>query len=105
MKQSKKQSQSKVEGINDFVKKELKAYEERMDEIFQSHSEPIQFKVSDMLRGKCMFIEAAKINQCCSDIIEAVSKDETLKLIEVDNRLAKPTSDITLKILFGNVIA
>ena len=87
------------------MKKELKAYESRMEEIFQSHSEPIHFKVSDMLRGKCMFIEAEKINQCCSDIIEAVSKDETLKLIEVDNRLTKPTSDITLKILFGNVIA
>jgi hypothetical protein len=76
-----------------------------MNEIFEKTEKPIEFKVSDMLRAKCMFIEVDKINACCSDIINAVEKDGSLQLIEIDNRLRKGTSDITLKILFGDVIS
>jgi hypothetical protein len=76
-----------------------------MNEIFEKTEKPIAFKVSDMLRAKCMFIDVDKINACCSEIISAVEKDSNLKLIEVDNRLRMGTSDITLKILFGNVIS
>jgi hypothetical protein len=32
-------------------------------------------------------------------------ENQDLKLIKLDNRLSKPTSDLVLKILFGNTIA
>ena len=78
-----------------------------MDKIFDTLEKPINFKVSDMLRGKCMFSSVDRINQCCSDILKAIEADKSgaLKLIEIDNRLQKETSDLVMKILFGKVIA
>jgi hypothetical protein len=78
-----------------------------MGNIFKTQKEPIPFKVDDMLRGMCLFSDISNINQCCSDILWALKKKENqdLKLIKLDNRLNKPTSDIVLKILFGNTIA
>jgi len=76
-----------------------------MNAIFLTHEKPIEFKVSDMLRGKCMFADVSKINKCCSDIIDIVDKDGSIKLIEVKNRLRKGTSDLSLKLLFGSVVA
>ena len=60
-----------------------------------------------MLRGKCLFADISNINQCCTDILKALEKKENqdLKVIKLDNRLNKPTSDLTIKILFGNTIA
>ena len=52
-----------------------------MNAIFLTHEKPIEFKVSDMLRGKCMFMDVSKINKCCSDIEDMVSKDGSIKLI------------------------
>jgi hypothetical protein len=78
-----------------------------MEHIFETYKEPIPFKVDDMLRGKCLFADISNINQCCADILEALKKQENqdLKVIKLDNRLNKPTSDLVLKILFGNTIA
>ncbi len=78
-----------------------------MKEIYDNLKDPLQFKVSDMLRGKCAFAVVEKINQCCADIIAALETEKYshLKLIEIDNRLRKGTSDLVLKILFGDVIA
>jgi hypothetical protein len=78
-----------------------------MKEIYDNLKEPLYFKVSDMLRGKCAFAVVEKINQCCADIKSALETKQYshLKLIEIDNRLRKGTSDLVLKILFGNVIA
>ena len=105
MKGSKQKITSETKGIDAYVKNQLKTYEGRMKEIFETYDQPIAFKVSDMLRGKCMFKNITKINQCCSEIINAIQKDKEIKLIEIKNRLRMPTSDIKLKILFGNVIA
>lgn len=60
-----------------------------------------------MLRGKCAFSVVEKINQCCSDIRSALTaeKYKHIKLIEIDNRLKKGTSDLVLKILFGSIVA
>ena len=76
-----------------------------MRDLYDNLKEPLYFKVSDMLRGKCAFSVIEKINQCCTDIKEALKTKQYshLKLIEVDNRLRKGTSDLVLKILFGNV--
>lgn len=78
-----------------------------MKKLYERVKEPIPFKVSDMLRGKCLFASVENINQCCSDIIEALSNDfsKTVRVVEIDNRLRKGTSDLVLKILYGDVIA
>ena len=78
-----------------------------MRDIYDNLKEPLYFKVSDMLRGKCAFSVVEKINKCCTDIKEAIEngKYKHLKLIEIDNRLRMGTSDLVLKILYGNVIA
>lgn len=59
-----------------------------------------------MLKCTCSFSVVEKVNQCCTDIQDALKTDKYkhLKLIEIDNRLKKSTSDLILKILFGNVI-
>jgi hypothetical protein len=59
-----------------------------------------------MLKCTCSFSVVEKINQCCNDIQDSLKTDKYkhLKLIEIDNRLNKGTSDLILKILFGNVI-
>jgi hypothetical protein len=59
-----------------------------------------------MLRGICAFSIIEKVNQCCADIKTALrtQKYSHLKLIEIDNRLSKGTSDLVLTILFGDVI-
>jgi hypothetical protein len=75
--------------------------------IFETWKQPIPFKVDDMLRGKCLFADISNINQCCTDILEVLKKEENLDLqvIKLDNRLDKDTSDLVLKILFGKTIA
>ena len=75
--------------------------------MFETWRKPIHFKVDDMLKGKCLFPDISNINQCCTEILEALRKEENqdLKVIKLDNRLNKPTSDLVLKILFGNTIA
>lgn len=78
-----------------------------MANIYNNLKKPLNFVVSDMLRGKCAFSVVEKINQCCFDIKQALKTDKYkhLKIIEIDNRLRMGTSDLVLKILFGNIIA
>ncbi len=78
-----------------------------MENIFKTLDQPIEFKVTDMLRGKCLFAAVDKINDCCFEIMESLKKEENkdLKLIEIDNRLKQSTSDLVLKVLFGNIVA
>lgn len=54
-----------------------------------------------------MFATVENINKCCQDIINTLSlqRNNYFQLIEIDNRLRKPTSDLVLKLGFGNVIA
>lgn len=86
---------------------ERKLYENEITEIFETKNDPIDFKVDDMLRAKCLFSGVDKINECCQEILNTLNKQDNkdLKLIKLSNRLKKPTSDINIKILFGNVIA
>ncbi len=75
--------------------------------MFETWRKPIPFKVGDMLRGKCLFADISNINQCCTEILEVLRKEENqdLKVIKLNNRLNKPTLDLTIEILFGNTIA
>ena len=70
-----------------------------------TYDKPIPFTVSDMLRGKCMFSDIHRINQCCTEIRKEVEAGGKVKIIEIDNRLQKQNSDLVLKLLYGNVIA
>lgn len=90
-----------------FTAQEYSEYEQKMKRIFSKATGPIPFKVSDLLRGKCVFSSVERINKCCADIKEEVRRreGEGLRLIEVDNRLAKGNSDLVLKVLFGSTIA
>jgi hypothetical protein len=54
--------------LEEMVEDERKKYELKMKEIYDNLKEPLSFKVSDMLRGKCAFAFVEKINQCCADI-------------------------------------
>jgi hypothetical protein len=54
-----------------------------MNNIFSTWSKPIPFKVDDMLRGKCLFASVGKINKCCSDILEALKKEENKDLVVI----------------------
>jgi hypothetical protein len=62
---------------------EKAAYEKQMENIFETLDQPIDFKVSDMLRGKCLFAGVDKINDCCDEILESLKKEKNkdLKLI------------------------
>ena len=41
--------------LKDFIFEEEKYYYQQLEEIFSQVDEEIQFTVSDMVRGKCMF--------------------------------------------------
>ena len=62
---------------------------EKMSSVIATYDKPIPFEVSDMLRGKCMFSDIHRINQCCTEILEEVKVGGKVKIIEVDNRLQK----------------
>lgn len=74
--------------------------------MYNSLDKPIFFKVTDMLRGKCMFSGVDKINQCCTELKKAI-EDKGYRLVEIDNRLRGKTgtSDLVLKIMIGDTIA
>lgn len=52
-----------------FAKKEYHFYKKQMESMYDSMDEPIKFKVSDMLRGKCLFSNVSQINRACSKIV------------------------------------
>lgn len=62
----------------------------------------IEFTVSDLLRGKCMFNKISHINAAAKKIIEKVEQrsraGENIQIVEIDNRLSKITTDLVLKI-------
>jgi len=84
----------------DYLENVLKQVYEKMDKI--------EFSVSDLLRGKCMFNKIAHINQAAQKIIEKVAerakKGENIQIVEVDNRLSKITTDLVLKIRMGDLV-
>lgn len=60
-----------------FTTQEYAEYERKMKKLFTQTDRPIPYKVSDLLRGKCVFTTVEKINKCCSDIKELIKKKES----------------------------
>jgi len=79
-----------------------------MRKLFESSNGVIEFKVSDMVRGKCMFNSVAKINNCATSIIVKIRQIErqggNIRLVEIDNRLSGITCDLVLKIQINESI-
>jgi hypothetical protein len=59
-----------------FTTQEYAEYEQKMKKLFSQADRPVPYKVSDLLRGKCVFTSLEKINKCCSDIKELIKKRE-----------------------------
>ena len=62
--------------------------------MYNSLDKPIFFKVTDMLRGKCMFSGVDKINQCCTELKKAIDEagmpEDVLKNVRKEfKRLAR----------------
>lgn len=72
----KKSTMRESDSLREMVAKELKEYEEKIAEIYEGLQKPLVFRVNDMLRAKCMFASVERINQCCSDIIETLTREE-----------------------------
>jgi hypothetical protein len=47
-----------------------------MKKIFATINCPLPYKVSDLLRGKCVFTSIKKINKCCSDIRDFIENSK-----------------------------
>ena len=64
------------------------------------------FKISDMVRGKCVFIEVEDIIETVNDIKRFVARDGRFGLAEIESRFTNPIpiSDVTLKIVLNNQI-
>lgn len=89
--------------LDDYLKEEEVDYNSQMKNIYDQIREPIPFKVSDMLRGKCLFQTVPEINECASKLKEAISRQK-FTLVEINNRLTDKTSDLVFKILIGNTV-
>lgn len=93
--------------INELRKAEVDYLKEALNQVY-SKMDKVEFTVSDILRGKCMFNKIVNINDAAEDIIrkvkERASKGEDIQIVEVDNRLGKITSDLVLKIRMEQIV-
>ena len=55
--------------LTEFLSEEKDFYEKQLEEIYDQIEEDVEFTVSDMLRGKCMFEKVEHINQAAESII------------------------------------
>lgn len=65
---------SKFIDLYSYTTQEYAEYQQKMKKIFSKTNEPIPFRVSDMLRGKCVFSSVEKINNCCQEIKDEIKK-------------------------------
>lgn len=91
--------------ILDVLEKEEKDYLIKVDELLESR-ESVQFKISDMVRGKCIFLEIGDIIETVNDIKRFVKEDDRFGLTEIESRFTNkvPISDVTLKIILNKQI-
>ena len=96
--------------IKEVLESEEEAYKKNLQEALESLTE-VTFKISDMVRGKCIFL-------CVEDIIETIvqiknfvneqnAKGEVrYRITEIESRFTKkvPISDVTLKIAINEEI-
>lgn len=105
LKDAKKAKELAGAKLEEFCQRDKELFDRMINQIL-AKKEYLDFTVSDMLRGKCLFNQVADINNCVSEI-KARAKERNFDLIEVDNRLTNKktnTTDIVLKIKIGETI-
>ena len=91
--------------ISEILEREDTNYRKVIDELLEK-STSVPFKISDMVRGKCVFLEVSDIIEAVKSIKEFVSKDPRFSIEEIESRFTNPLpiSDVTLKIVISNRI-
>ena len=95
------------ETISATIENEDKEYSEEIDRLLEERHE-VTFTVSDMVRGKCVFLEVEDIIKTIKDIKEFIKSDtkKRYRIIEIESRFTnpQPISDVTLKIALNEEI-
>ena len=80
-------------------------YKTIIDELLEK-STTVPFKISDMVRGKCVFLQVSDIIDTVKSIKDFVSKDSRFTIEEIESRFTNttPISDVTLKIVINKKI-
>lgn len=65
--------------IREILEQEEKEYLNKVDELLEK-KESVLFKISDMVRGKCVFIDVEDIIETVNDIKALVSRDSRFGL-------------------------
>ena len=95
------------ETIQATIDNEDKEYREEIDRLLKGKEE-VTFKISDMVRGKCVFLEVEDIIKTINEIKEFVKSDpyKRYRITEIESRFTnkQPISDVTLKIALNEEI-
>ncbi len=93
------------DSIKSVLDKEQKEYSTQIDRILKE-KETVQFKISDMVRGKCVFLEVGDIIHTVNLIKKFVANNPRFGIAQIESRFNNPTpiSDVTLKIVLDNKI-
>ena len=93
--------------IQDTIESEDREYKEAIDRLLKEKEE-VTFKISDMVRGKCVFLEVEDIILTVNQIKEFVKNDprNRFRITEIESRFTnpQPISDVTLKIAINEEI-
>ena len=95
------------ETIQETIESEDSEYKRAIDRILKEKEE-VTFKISDMVRGKCVFLEVEDIIQTVNQIKEFVKNDpkKRYRITEIESRFTnpRPISDVTLKIAINEEV-
>ena len=95
------------ETIQETIESEDSEYKRAIDRILKEKEE-VTFKISDMVRGKCVFLEVEDIIQTVNQIKEFVKNDPKgrYRITEIESRFTnpQPISDVTLKIAINEEV-
>ena len=91
--------------IKQILAQQETTYRKIIDELLEK-STAVPFKISDMVRGKCVFLEVSDIIDTVKSIKDFVSKDSRFTIEEIESRFTNttPISDVTLKIIINKRI-
>ena len=91
--------------IKQILQREETNYRKIIDDLLQNTT-TVSFKISDMVRGKCVFLEVSDIIETVKSIKKFVSKDSRFTIEEIESRFTNkiPISDVTLKIVINKKI-
>jgi hypothetical protein len=86
--------------VDAYTYAEFEQYKSRINAIFVSLDESIEFGVDDLLRGRCMFSSLDSLNGCCQELKEEIPK-RGFTLLSLKNRLKEKNCDILIHIRMG----